>query len=268
MKLRIAPARAGWVWATTGMKTFLRQPLALAGLFFIFMATVSVLSRVPFFGSVLALVLLPGATLGLMAATVQAHAGKFPMPSVILSAFRAGPEKLRAMLLLGVLYAVGFLLVLGVCSLVDGGKFARLYLLGEGLSSEGLQDGDLDSALVLAMVLYLPLSLMFWHAPALVFWHQVSPLKSLFFSLVACVRNLGAFLVYGLVWLAVFLGVGILIALVAAMAGSPDLASALMLPTAMLMAAMFFTSIYFSYLGCFETEEGEENAAPQPAGPH
>jgi hypothetical protein len=268
MKLRIVPARTGLAWATTGMKTFFRQPLALAGLFFIFMATVSVLSLIPLLGSVLALVLLPGATLGLMAATAQAHGGKFPMPSVILTGFRAGPEKLRAMLILGLLYALGFLLVLGLCALVDDGKFARLYLLGEGLSSEGSQNTDLDAALVLAMVLYLPLSLMFWHAPALVHWHGVSPLKSLFFSLIACGRNLGAFLVYGLVWLAVFLGVGIVIALVSAIAGNPELASALMLPTAMLMAAMFFTSIYFSYLGCFETEEGEKNASPHATGPH
>jgi hypothetical protein len=268
MKLRIAPASAGWVWATTGMKTFFRQPLALAGLFFIFMAVISVLSLVPFFGSVLALVILPGATLGLMAATEQAHAGKFPMPLVILSGFRAGPEKLRAMLLLGLLYALGFLLVLGICSLVDGGRFARLYLLGEVLSIESLQDPNFDVAVILAMALYLPLSLMFWHAPALVFWHGVSPLKSLFFSLVACVRNLGAYLVYGVAWLAVFMGVGVVISLIALISGNPDLASALMLPTAMLMAAMFFTSIYFSYLGSFETTEGDNDATAQPAGPH
>ena len=51
-----------------------------------------------------------------------------------------------------------------------------------------------------------PLILLFWHAPALVHWHGVSPVKSLFFSAVACFRNFGALLVYGLAWLAVFIG--------------------------------------------------------------
>jgi hypothetical protein len=40
--------------------------------------------------------------------------------------------------------------------------------------------------MLVTMALYLPISLLFWHAPALVHWHGISPVKSLFFSLVAC----------------------------------------------------------------------------------
>lgn len=256
MKLNIVPARTGLIWATAGMKTFFRQPLAMAGLFFIFMVVMSILSLVPLLGNVLALMLLPAATLGLMAATQQADAGKFPMPTVMLSAFRSGPDKLRSMVVLGAIYAAGFLLVLGLCALVDGGKFARLYLMGEGLSPETLQDGHFEAAVLLAMALYVPLSLLFWHAPALVHWHGVSPLKSLFFSMVACLRNFGAFLVYGLVWLGAFLGMGIVVALASALSGSAELASMVMFPAAMLMAAMFFTSIYFTFQSSFELDSG------------
>jgi hypothetical protein len=238
------------------MKTFFRQPLALAGLFFIFMVVMSILSLVPLLGNILALMLLPAATLGLMVAAQQAQAGKFPMPTVMLSAFRSGPDRLRSMVILGAIYAAGFLLVLGLCSLVDGGKFARLYLMGEGLSPETLQDGPFEAALLLAMALYLPLSLLFWHAPALVHWHGVSPLKSLFFSMVACLRNFGAFLIYGLVWLGTFLAMGVVVALASALSGSAELASMIMFPAAMLMAAMFFTSIYFTFQSSFELDSG------------
>ena len=55
--------------------------------------------------------------------------------------------------------------------------------------------------------LHLPLSLMFWHAPALVHWHGFSPLKGLFFSLLACLRNFWAFAVFALMWLAVLIAV-------------------------------------------------------------
>jgi hypothetical protein len=34
MKLHLVPARTGLAWVKLGMRTFLRQPLALAGLFF------------------------------------------------------------------------------------------------------------------------------------------------------------------------------------------------------------------------------------------
>ena len=103
MKLNIVPASEGAQWVKLGIRTFFRQPLALSGLFFMFMAIVSVLSIVPYLGSVLALVLLPACTLGLMAASREAKAGKFPMPSIMVSAFRAGTTKTRAMLMLGVI---------------------------------------------------------------------------------------------------------------------------------------------------------------------
>ena len=85
MKLNLVPPRQGLLWVRLGMKTFWRQPLAMAGLFFMYMASVTVLSLVPMLGIGLSLVLLPAATLGLMAATREAANGKFPMPTVLAS---------------------------------------------------------------------------------------------------------------------------------------------------------------------------------------
>ena len=93
MKLNIVPARTGLTWVKLGITTFIKQPLAMSGLFFMFMAMLSVATLVPFIGAALALALLPAATLGLMAATQEATKGKFPMPSILISAFR-GPRKL------------------------------------------------------------------------------------------------------------------------------------------------------------------------------
>jgi hypothetical protein len=156
------------------------------------------------------------------------------------------------MLILGLLYAAGFLLVLGISATVDGGKFAHLYLLGGSLTPETLMEPDFESAVLLAMALYIPLSLLFWHAPALVYWHGVAPVKSLFFSMVACARNFWAFAVYSLVWLGAFIAMGMVVAVIAALLGSPEAVSGIMFPVAMVMAAMFFTSIYFSFRACFD----------------
>ena len=70
MRLNIVPSRTGALWVKLGIQTFFKQPLALAGLFFMFMATMTVASLVPVIGFVLARTLLPAATLGLMAAGV------------------------------------------------------------------------------------------------------------------------------------------------------------------------------------------------------
>ena len=114
MKLRIVPARTGASWVRQGIQVFWKQPLALSGLFFMFMAVMSVFSIVPYLGNALALGLLPAATLGLMAATREAEKGKFPMPSILISAFRAGQQRKQSMLVLGALYALGFLVVMGL----------------------------------------------------------------------------------------------------------------------------------------------------------
>jgi hypothetical protein len=212
---------------------------------------------VPYVGSALALALLPAATLGLMAATREAAEGRFPKPLVLAIAFRSSPQQKQAMLVLGVIYAICFLAVMALSALLDGGKFAQLYLGGGGLTRDLVQDDAFQAALWVSMALYLPLSMLFWHAPALVHWHGLPPVKSLFFSLVACVRNVGAFTVYGLSWLALFMAAGLLVSLLAGLAGGPGAVAALMFPVAMLMAAMFFTSIHFTVKDCFEPTPGD-----------
>jgi hypothetical protein len=267
MKLNIVPARTGITWFREGLRTFWRQPLALAGLFFMFISIMSLASLLPYLGTVLALALLPAATLGLMAATREAAQGKFPMPAILVSAFRAGRQRARAMLVLGGLYAAGFLLVMGVSALADGGAFARLYLVGGSVTPEMVQEPTFQAAMWLAMALYLPLSMMFWHAPALVHWHDVPPAKSLFFSLVACTRNFGALTLYTLAWMALFIGVGLALMLVGGVLGRPDLIGALIFPTAMLLAAMFFSSIWFTFRDSFvadDTPAATDTPAPGP----
>ena len=253
ISLNVVPARTGITWAKLGIKTFFKQPLALGGLFFMFMALISLVSQLPFIGAALALVVLPAATVGLMAATETATQGKFPMPAVLFTAFRAGTKKTQAILTLGALYAVGFLLVLAVSALFDGGTFANFYLGGGALTKEIIATSEFQMATWAAMALYLPLSLMFWHAPALVHWHGVSPIKALFFSFVACFKNFAAMVVYFFMWLAVFSMAGLILTIVAASTGSESAVSFIMLPAALLMATMFFTSIYFTFKDSFIT---------------
>jgi hypothetical protein len=252
MKLNVLPARTGWLWVKLGLRTFFRQPLALAMLFVMFVVAVSVASLLPVLGPVLALGLLPAASLGLMAASEQASRGKFPMPSVMLLALRSGPQRLRAMLVLGLLYAAGFMLILGASALFDGGLLARLYIgPNEGLNADMLANADFHAALWVAVLLYLPFSLLFWHAPALVYWHGVAPVKALFFSFVAWLRNLGPLAVFGLCWFVLLMLASQLLVLAATALGGPELMRAAMAPLALLLAAMFSTSIYFTFRDTF-----------------
>ena len=254
MKLNIVPARTGIQWVREGVKTFFSQPLALIGLFFMYMAVMLVVSQLPAIGVVLAGVLVPASTLGLMAATREASSGKFPMPTVLVSAFRAGQQRLKAMLQLGVMYTVLSMLASFLVS-----------LLVPAVPPTDVQAGEqISGALLLTLLLHMPLFLMFWHAPALVHWHGISPVKSLFFSVVACLRNASAFLVYGLAWGALVMVLGLVIAVFASVMGSAQMASTIMMPFAFLMAAMMSTSIYFTFRDCFVADAPADAVPVEP----
>jgi len=216
-----------------------------------FMALLSIATLVPFIGAALALALLPAATLGLMAATQDAAKGKFPMPTILISAFRAGKQQVQAMLVLGALYAAGFLIIMAISALVDGGEFARLYLMGGKITEDIVQQTDFQLAMWVTLALYLPLSLLFWHAPALVHWHGITPVKSLFFSLTACYKNWAALTIYGMAWVGIFFVTMLLVTVIAALLGNPTFAALALFPVALLMMAIFFTSIYFTFRDSF-----------------
>ena len=252
MKLNIVPARTGIVWVKLGIQTFFKQPLALAGLFFMFMAVMTIASQVPYMGFAVAMALLPASTLGLMSATKEATQGKFPMPLILLAGFRAGKEKARSMLVLGGFYALGFLCVMGVSYLVDGGDFARVYLGGASPTREMIMEPAFQGAMWVFIGLHVPLSLLFWHAPALVYWHGLPPVKSIFFSIVACVRNFWAYAFFGMMWLSVLVLTVVIVTTLSTLLGNPGLAGDILFPVLLMLASMFFTSLYFTFRDSFE----------------
>jgi MFS family permease len=224
------------------------------------MAFVLVISQLPLVGPVLGAMLVPAATLGLMAATAEAESGRFPMPTVLISAFRAGKQRARAMLVLGAIYAVGSLLATFAGGLIAGDAAPV------AAAAADAQAPEIDPRMVWTLLLHLPLVVLFWHAPALVHWHGVSPVKSLFFSAVACLRNFGAMFMYGLMWLLVFLAVGFAISTLGMLLGGIAVARSIMMPTVLLLVAMFSTSLYFTFRDSFRADGDAELAAVAPGG--
>lgn len=254
MQLQVVTARTGVTWVKQGISTFWRQPLALSGLFFVFLGLISITSLLPYFGAFAGLIVLPAMSLGLMAASREALLGKFPMPFILFVGFRQGPLQSRRMLLLGFCYAMLFSLILTLSSIFDGGEFARMYLLGSEINEGIANDSRFQEAVLFALVLYLPLSALFWHAPALVHWHMQPVAKSLFFSLMACISNWRAFAVFGLGWVLIFVTTSLLLSLISMLTDEGQLSPILLLPAMLMLSAMFFTSCYFSFKDCFTSE--------------
>jgi uncharacterized membrane protein len=251
MKLHIVPSSGGFEWVRLGIRTFFRQPLAMAGLFFMFMAVVAVLSMLPVIGLPLSLAVSPVATAGMMAAAREASEGRFPMPANLVIAFRSGQRCARDTLILGAIYALALLLVFGLASLVGAPDTATEVLADAEVTPEVVQAALFRPGLWLAMLLSAPVLMAFWHAPALVLWHGVSPIKSLFFSLAAVWANRGAMLMFGLAWMGVIMLGSLLISLVGALLGGAQAFGVMLYPAVLLMASMFQTSVFFTYRDSF-----------------
>lgn len=267
MKLQLVPARTGWTWIALGCKTFMRQPLALAGLFFMFMLLSSLLSMVPGLGVAIVLTLIPAVNLGLMAATREADAGRFPMPLILFTALRGPQARVRQMLLLGAGYAMAVAAIVLLVSLLAGDALGPLEV-GDNPDAEEIRAAvsQRGSALLMVILLYVPVGMAFWHAPALVHWHGIAPVKALFFSLAACWTNKWAMLVYLAGWMLLLVVGGNLVTGIAVAMGGAAALQIVVLPTFLLGVALFHTSLYFTFRDSFSDDAlppADTGATPQ-----
>lgn len=273
MRLQIVPAATGLAWVRQGWRAFARQPLAFSGLFAAFLFVVFALTLLPLVGSLLLLALLPLGSLGFMIGTREALQGRLPLPRVFLEPLRQGPRKLRAMIVLGVVYAIGSVLIINVAEWADGGALDQLMqVLADGKSTpaevaERVGDPRLLFGLALRFGLAGALSIPFWHAPALVHWGTQGAAQSLFSSTVAIWRNKGAFLVFALAWTAVVLAAGAAANLIGALLGQPQLIAVLAMPASLLLSTVFYASLYFTFADCFAEREPSGALPPVESTP-
>lgn len=269
MRLRLVAPRQGLAWIRQAFGVFFRQPLVFTALFFAVYFALLVLSILPPAGPFLASLVVPAVTLGFMIATRKALDGRAPMPGVFIAPFRNGRACTVAMLQLGVAYTLAFLLIVVVADWIDGGSVGTL--MGDIDSSEStreaMDDPRVQTGLVIRLALLLPLAMVFWHAPALVYWHGLPAPKALFFSIVACWRNKVAFLAYVLGWAGLLLALTLVVSLLAAVLNTPQVVPLIVFPAVLTFATTFQISLYFAFADCFEPAEATDLPAPRGDGP-
>jgi hypothetical protein len=255
MKLKTVRAGQGLRWVGGGFRVFLRQPLGLSAMFAAVALSALLLLQLPLVGPVLALGLMPLASVAFMIATREIEAGRKAHPGLLLQPLRRKAQR-RALLQLGGVYAVAAIAVVLLAHVLDGGHFAAaVQAVAENEATpELLSDPMLEFGVLLRLLLMSLLALLFWHAPALVFWDELPVGKALFASLLACARSLGAFAVYGVAWFALLLGFMVLAQAVFALLGVAQAVAHAALPTGMLFSTVFYASLYFTYADSFEAD--------------
>jgi hypothetical protein len=267
MKLQLVAPRCGLVWVRKAFQVFARQPLGFAALFAACLFVFLLLGLIPFVGTILLLVLPPAGSLLFMIASRLASEGKAPMPASIVALARAGRPRLVALLKLGIAYAAATFLVFWLAGVIDGGALeAFLESLPDAkttpeVAAAHVGDPRVQLGLVLRLTFAAALSIPFWHAPALVYWGDQGWAKSLFFSSVALWRNKGAFALYGLGWLALWL---LLLAIVSVGVGlfGPQRFTLVATPLTLIFSTVFYASLWFTFADCFAPADAD-SAAPR-----
>lgn len=261
MKLKVVPASRGLQWAQQGIRLCLSQPLGFVSLLGMIATLVMLLLGFQILGLVLVVIAMPLLWMSFMLATRRVMAGERITPAVLIEAAKAADR--MNWLKLGAMYGLGTLLVTVIAGVL-GPDIEALADAVEQASQDSslLSNPVVQENMIWRLALSLPLSLAFWHTPALVFWGRVPPVKALFFSAVASWRNLGAFVVYGGVWLAILLAAGLVIQVLGSLFAEPVITNILMVFVGMWVGAAFYTSMYFSVVECFESPQADSLVTP------
>jgi len=268
MKFQHVPASRGALWVRQGLAAFATRPLAFSGLLGLSLFASFALAFVPLLGPFLLLGMFPLLSLGFMIATRMTLAGQVPLPTVFMAPLRVDRQRRRAQLWLYAGYALAAFLIWLLTYTIAGSRMIELQQLLYSTNTTPemidarLSDGHLQLGMLVLFVLSSVLSVVWWHAPGLVHWGGMSASKSLFFSLVACWRNRGAFIIYMLVWFGAVLAAVILVSLVSSLLGQVEIGKVLMLPVWLMVMSAFYASLFFTFADSFELESADTGSPP------
>lgn len=257
------PFTQGFRWVQAGLVLAARQPLGFAGLLGLVFTSALLLFIIPVIGVLVLIGLMPLMWLMFMLASRQAVQGQRIHLPALLQSIRTTfqtPHGARHWLVLGGMY-VGMTTLIMVLAGVLGPDLDSFANAMEDLSG-ATPSTDSASVVMEGMLWRLglawPVSLLFWHTPALLNWGNTKPLKAVFFSAVVCWRNLGAFTAYSLGWVGVVLAMGLPLQLLTSLVGTGVFLQALIIAAGMWIMAAFYASLDATVTDCLQFD------APQP----
>ncbi|MBI4740231.1 MAG: hypothetical protein HY777_01455 [Betaproteobacteria bacterium] len=218
---RTVPAGNAFEWLKQGWAIFMVNPAIWIAMTVIFFVIFLGLSIVPLVGQLAANLLTPVFAAGLLLACKKAANSEALKIPDLFAGFNQNNTNL---VMLGVIYMTCMLAILTVGAVLGGGSLAGGMMMGHSAGA-GMALGGMLVAMLLTVALSVPLVMAMWFAPALVAFNDMQPVPALKASFNACLKNMMAFLVYGLITLvlcffaALPLGLGFLV-LVPVLAGT------------------------------------------------
>jgi len=195
---RSLPAGRGWTWVRGGWSFFTAAPLMWMVFIVVLVIASVVFHFFPIIGSLAWQVFMPVISAGLVVGCRSLETSGELELEHLFAGFRMNFGNL---ILLGLLYLLGELVILGVMFGFVGTSIVMAVLNNdaEALTQALAITTPLVVGSFISLILAALLVSAYWFAPALVAMNGVPPAKAMVASLGATFRNVGPFLVYGLV---------------------------------------------------------------------
>ena len=189
-------AAAGWQWIASGWDLFVKSPGLWIGMILVSGIISMVAGIIPFASSIL----MPLFSAGFMYACYRLETGQEMKFENLFHGFQnqAGPLAILGLLNVAASVVIGFVVL-------------TIIGTGTGLGALGGEEGaiagfifGLLASMLFGALLYIPVAMGLWFAPALVLFHpELKPIDAVVLSFKACLKNWVAFLIYSIALLVI-----------------------------------------------------------------
>ena len=198
--IQAVSASRGLDWVSKGFGLFRRNALIWIAMLIIFLTLTTLLSLVPFVGSIAALMLQPVLVGGMQSGCRALGKGEELRIEHLFDGFH---ENTKQLALVGLYAALGYLLIGLLIALAVGSSVLSLEFLDRIGDLPDLIVGSAFFGMLIAalfgMLLAVPIAMATWFAPTLIVLHNLPALSAMKLSFAGCLRNMLPFLIYGLI---------------------------------------------------------------------
>ncbi|MFT3848182.1 MAG: BPSS1780 family membrane protein [Propionivibrio sp.] len=192
---RVVPPGNAFDWLRQGWALFVANPGLWIALTIVLVVILFGLQIVPVIGTLAAHLLMPVLGAGMLLVCKKIDDGGSAQIDDLFAGFK---QNTGPLVMVGVLYMAAMLAIFVLALVIGGGSLAG-GLLSAQPAGIGVAFGGLLLSLLLSLALSVPVFMAVWFAPALVFFNNMQPAAALRASFDACMKNVLAFFVYGLI---------------------------------------------------------------------
>jgi hypothetical protein len=193
------PIGDGVKWISVGFSLFTRAWLMWIVSLLVVCVLAVILSFIPILGHIAVQILTPVIVAGWMVACRSVEkGGEFEIEHL----FAGFKNNFIPLVIVGVLYLVGWIVILLIAAFIAGFGMLGAFLTGNPNDISAALTGSGISIVVAGLVvlaLMVPLLMFYWFGPALVILHNVPPVQAMTTSFSGCLRNILPFTLYGIV---------------------------------------------------------------------